>query len=78
MVASIAENSGRSCVNASGVWTTANAAEIADALARRLAAIVPRAADDPRPSSRRSPIPRWRSGSPPWSTRASPSRGRRT
>ena len=47
MAASIAENSGRSCVNASGVWTTANAAEIADALARRLAAIVPRAADDP-------------------------------
>ena len=47
MAASIAENSGRSCVNASGVWTTANAAEIADALARRLSAIVPRAADDP-------------------------------
>jgi acyl-CoA reductase-like NAD-dependent aldehyde dehydrogenase len=47
MAASIAENSGRSCVNASGVWTTANAAEIADALARRLAEVVPRAADDP-------------------------------
>ena len=47
MTASIAENSGRSCVNASGVWATTNAPEIADALARRLAAIVPRAADDP-------------------------------
>jgi acyl-CoA reductase-like NAD-dependent aldehyde dehydrogenase len=47
IAASVAENSGRSCVNASGVWVTANAAEIADALARRLAAIVPRAADDP-------------------------------
>ena len=47
MVASIAENSGRSCVNASGVWTTGHAREIAAALAERLAAIVPRAAEDP-------------------------------
>jgi acyl-CoA reductase-like NAD-dependent aldehyde dehydrogenase len=47
MVSSIAENGGRSCVNASGVWTTAHAAEIADALARRLAPIAPRAEDDP-------------------------------
>ena len=45
---SIAENGGRSCVNASGVWTPAHGREIADALARRLAAIVPRAADDPQ------------------------------
>ena len=47
MVSSIAENGGRSCVNASGVWTTAHAAEIADAVAERLARIVPRAEDDP-------------------------------
>jgi hypothetical protein len=47
MASSIAENGGRSCVNASGVWTTGHAEEIADALAERLARIVPRAEDDP-------------------------------
>lgn len=47
MVSSIAENGGRSCVNASGIWTPAHAAEIAGALAERMAAIVPRADDDP-------------------------------
>jgi acyl-CoA reductase-like NAD-dependent aldehyde dehydrogenase len=47
MVSSIAENGGRSCVNASGVWTTANAREIAETLAERLAAVVPKAEDDP-------------------------------
>jgi acyl-CoA reductase-like NAD-dependent aldehyde dehydrogenase len=46
MVSSIAENSGRSCVNASGVWTTAHADEIAEALAERLAVIRPRDAED--------------------------------
>ncbi|HVQ41515.1 MAG TPA: aldehyde dehydrogenase family protein [Vicinamibacterales bacterium] len=44
---SIADNGGRSCVNASGVWTPGQGRDIADALAQRLAAIVPRAADDP-------------------------------
>lgn len=47
MTGSIADNGGRSCVNASGVWTPSNGRAIADALASRLAAIVPRAADDP-------------------------------
>ena len=47
MVKSIADNGGRSCVNASGVWTPANGREIADAIARELATIVPRPADDP-------------------------------
>src|ERR1700691_1291082 len=47
MIASIAENSGRSCVNASGVWTPRHGTEIAEALAERLAKIVPRAEDDP-------------------------------
>jgi acyl-CoA reductase-like NAD-dependent aldehyde dehydrogenase len=47
MASSIAENGGRSCVNASGVWTTAHAREIGEALADRLAAIRPRAEDDP-------------------------------
>jgi acyl-CoA reductase-like NAD-dependent aldehyde dehydrogenase len=44
---SVAENGGRSCVNASGVWTPAHGREIAEALAARLAAIVPRGATDP-------------------------------
>ena len=44
---SVAENGGRSCVNASGVWTPTGGRDLAEALAARLAAIVPRAADDP-------------------------------
>ncbi|MDQ3665580.1 MAG: aldehyde dehydrogenase family protein [Acidobacteriota bacterium] len=46
MVTSIVENGGRSCVNASSVWTPARAEEISEALAERLARIFPRAADD--------------------------------
>jgi hypothetical protein len=47
IAASAAENSGRSCVNASGVWVPRRGREIAEALGRRLARIVPRPADDP-------------------------------
>lgn len=47
IVASIADNGGRSCINASGIWVTRRADEIADGLAARLAAIVPRDEDDP-------------------------------
>ena len=47
MVESIANNGGRSCVNASGVWVTKHADRIAEALADRLARVVPRPADDP-------------------------------
>ncbi len=47
MAGSIADNSGRSCINASGIWVPKYAKEIADALAERLAKITPRAADDP-------------------------------
>ena len=46
IVASIADNGGRSCVNASALWTPRHADEMAEALAERLARIVPRAADD--------------------------------
>lgn len=46
MVESIANNGGRSCVNASGVWVTRHADAIARALAERLAKITPRPADD--------------------------------
>jgi AcrR family transcriptional regulator len=45
MVASVVENGGRSCVNASGIWVTAHAREIATALAERLAEIQPLAAE---------------------------------
>ncbi len=48
MAASVLENSGRSCINASGIWVTAHAAEIADALAQRLARVVPRGEADPQ------------------------------
>jgi len=44
---SISNNGGRSCVNASGVWVTRHGDRIAEALARRLAQVTPRAADDP-------------------------------
>jgi acyl-CoA reductase-like NAD-dependent aldehyde dehydrogenase len=47
LVASIADNGGRSCVNASAVWAPRHADEIGEALAERLARIVPRAAEDP-------------------------------
>jgi hypothetical protein len=46
MIASIADNGGRSCVNASAVWAPAHVDEISEALAKRLAQIFPRAADD--------------------------------
>jgi acyl-CoA reductase-like NAD-dependent aldehyde dehydrogenase len=48
MVTSIAQNGGRSCVNASGVWLPAHGRELAQALAERLAAIEPRPLDDPQ------------------------------
>jgi len=44
---SISNNGGRSCVNASGVWVTKHADRIAEALAKKLTAVTPRAADDP-------------------------------
>ena len=48
IVTSILENGGRSCVNASGVWVPAHAREIAEAIACRLAEVVPRHAEDER------------------------------
>jgi acyl-CoA reductase-like NAD-dependent aldehyde dehydrogenase len=46
IVASILENCGRSCVNASAVWTPAYSVELSEALAERMAQVGPRAADD--------------------------------
>ena len=47
IAASVAENGGRSCVNASGVWVPRRAKQIAEALAEKLSHVVPRAEDDP-------------------------------
>lgn len=46
MVRSIADNGGRSCINASGIWVPSHAEEISAALAERLAQIAPRPAED--------------------------------
>jgi acyl-CoA reductase-like NAD-dependent aldehyde dehydrogenase len=57
MAASVADNGGRSCINASGVWTTAHGREIAEALAERLAGIEARPLDDPGASLAAFPNP---------------------
>ena len=46
MVASIAENGGRSCINASAIWVPSRAEEISEALAGKLSRILPRDAGD--------------------------------
>ena len=46
LVASITENGGRSCINASGVWVPRHGREIAAALAKRFTEIVPRDVTD--------------------------------
>jgi acyl-CoA reductase-like NAD-dependent aldehyde dehydrogenase len=48
MVESVAANGGRSCINASGVWTASRGRELAAGLAQELAAIEARPLDDPR------------------------------
>ncbi len=47
IVGSIAANGGRSCINASAVWTPRNADKIADALAKKLATVKALPADHP-------------------------------
>lgn len=47
IASSIEANCGRSCINASGVWTPRHGREIADALARRFSAIEALPADHP-------------------------------
>lgn len=41
MVESVLVNSGRSCINCSGIWASRHTREIADAIAQRVAAVVP-------------------------------------
>jgi acyl-CoA reductase-like NAD-dependent aldehyde dehydrogenase len=50
MVDSVLLNSGRSCINCSGIWASRHTREIADALARRLAAVRPLPPDHPESS----------------------------
>jgi acyl-CoA reductase-like NAD-dependent aldehyde dehydrogenase len=45
MVDSVFVNSGRSCINCSGIWASRHTRDIADAIARRLAAVRPLAPD---------------------------------
>jgi acyl-CoA reductase-like NAD-dependent aldehyde dehydrogenase len=47
MVESVFANSGRGCINCSGIWASRHTREIADALAKRLAAVRPLPADHP-------------------------------
>ncbi|QEL16972.1 aldehyde dehydrogenase family protein [Limnoglobus roseus] len=46
-VEAVAANGGRACVNASAIWTPKNGDKIAEALAKKLAGMKPRAWDDP-------------------------------
>lgn len=47
MVDSVFANSGRGCINCSGIWASRHTREIADALAKRLATVRPLPADHP-------------------------------
>jgi acyl-CoA reductase-like NAD-dependent aldehyde dehydrogenase len=47
MVESVAANSGRGCINASGIWASRHTRDIADAIAKRLAKIEPLPPNDP-------------------------------
>ncbi|MBI3048030.1 MAG: aldehyde dehydrogenase family protein [Acidobacteria bacterium] len=47
MVESVFVNSGRSCINCSGIWASRHTREIADAIARRLADVRPLPPDHP-------------------------------
>jgi acyl-CoA reductase-like NAD-dependent aldehyde dehydrogenase len=50
MIDSVFANSGRGCINCSGIWASRHTREIADALARKLAGIRPLPADHPEAS----------------------------
>ncbi len=54
---SVAENGGRACLNASGVWMPSHGRELAEALAERLAAIPARDLEDPEARLAAFPVP---------------------
>ena len=47
MVDSVLKNSGRGCINCSGIWASRHTKEISQALAERLAVVEPLSAEDP-------------------------------
>lgn len=47
MVESVLANSGRSCINCSGIWASRHTREIAEALAQRLGPVAPKPPEDP-------------------------------
>jgi acyl-CoA reductase-like NAD-dependent aldehyde dehydrogenase len=47
MVDSVFSNSGRGCINCSGIWVSRHGRDIADAIAKRLASIRPLSPEDP-------------------------------
>ncbi len=57
MVESVYANSGRGCINCSGIWASRHTREIADALAKRLAVIRPLKPDNPDASLAAFTIP---------------------
>ncbi len=57
MVDSVFANSGRGCINCSGIWASRHTREIADAVARRLAAVRPLPPDHPDASLAAFTIP---------------------
>ena len=50
MADSVYANSGRGCINCSGIWASRHTKEIAQALAERIGPIVPKPPDDPESS----------------------------
>jgi acyl-CoA reductase-like NAD-dependent aldehyde dehydrogenase len=50
MVDSVFANSGRGCINCSGIWASRHGRDIADAIAKRLAGVRPLPPDDPESS----------------------------
>jgi len=50
MVDSVFANSGRGCIHCSGIWASRHGREIADAIAKRLAAVRPLPVEDPESS----------------------------
>jgi acyl-CoA reductase-like NAD-dependent aldehyde dehydrogenase len=57
MVESVFVNSGRSCINCSGIWASRHTREIADAIAQRLAAVRPLPPEHPDASLAAFPVP---------------------
>ena len=57
LLSSVADNGGRSCINASGVWVPAQGREIAETLARRLSEVEPLPLDHPEAALAAFPDP---------------------